>query len=171
MPFLDVERLKKVKGERLRVDFSCALPVLQLEDGEYSFVEPAQFELMLTNLDNSAINVEGQVQVALKVTCNRCLQEFVLNLDVPLSETYYEKSQPAHNGKTEEWVAFSGDYIDITPEVLGAVVMSLPMRFICSEHCQGLCPVCGVDLNKEQCNCVQEDIDPRLAKLQELLKS
>jgi len=171
MPFLDVELLKKINGERLRVDFSSVLPVLQLEDGDFSFVEPAQFDLMLTNVGNSAINVDGQVQVAVKVPCHRCLQDFTLNLDVPLSETYYERNQPVHNGKTEEWVAYIGDYIDITPEVLGAVVMSLPMRFVCSEQCQGLCPVCGVDLNKEQCNCVQEDRDPRLAKLLELLKS
>jgi len=171
MPFLDVERLKKVKGERRRVVFTGSLPVLKLEDSEFCFVEPAQFELMLTNVGSSAVDVEGQVQVALKVPCSRCLQHFVFSLNVPFSETYYEKNQPAHSGKTEEWVAYSGDYIDITPEVLGTVLMNLPMRFICSEQCRGLCPICGVDLNTQQCNCIREDIDPRLAKLQELLKS
>ncbi len=170
MPFLNVERLKKVKGERRKVTFSDSLPALLLDDSEFNFVEPAQFALTLTNVGNSAINVEGEVQVALKVPCNRCLRDFVLTLSLPFSETYYEKNQPTHSGQTEEWVAYSGDVIDITPEVLTAVIMNLPMRFICSEQCQGLCAVCGVDLNQEQCSCVQQELDPRLAKLQELLK-
>ncbi len=171
MPFLNVERLKKVKGERQRVIFTGSLPMLELEDSEFCSMEPAQFELVLTNVGGSAIDVEGQVQVALKVPCSRCLQDFILSLNVPFSETYYEKNQPAHSGKTEEWVVYSGDYIDITPEVLKTVLINLPMRFICSEQCRGLCPICGMDLNIKQCNCVQEDLDPRLAKLQELLKS
>lgn len=170
MPFLNVDRLKKVKGDRRKVTFTGTLPALQLEDSEFNFVEPAQFLLTLTNVGNSAINVEGEMQVALKVSCNRCLQDFVLTLSSPFSETYYEKNQPTHSGQTEEWVAYSGDVIDITPEVMATVIMNLPMRFICSEQCRGLCPVCGVNLNQEQCNCVQQQLDPRLAKLQELLK-
>ncbi|AGL02206.1 YceD family protein [Desulfoscipio gibsoniae] len=170
MPFLDVEQLKKVNGERRRVVFAGELPALQVEDNEFMFLEPANFDLVLTNVGNSAINVEGQVQVALTVPCDRCLQDFVLNLSPLFSETYYEKNLPAHSGKNEEWIPYSGDSIDITPEVLGTVLMNLPMRFICQKQCRGLCPVCGVDLNIKQCNCVQEDVDPRLAKLKELLK-
>ncbi|WP_347487900.1 YceD family protein [Desulfoscipio sp. XC116] len=171
MPFLDVEQLKKANGERQRVVFTGELPALQVEDSEFVFVEPARFDLILTNVGSSAINVEGKLQVFLKVPCSRCLQDFVLNLNPLFSETYYEKNQPAPKGKNDEWVAYSGDRIDITPEVLGTVLMNLPMRFICHEQCRGLCPVCGVDLNQKQCNCVQNDLDPRLAKLKELLKS
>lgn len=170
MPFLDVELLKKVKGERRKISFAGSLPPLQLDDSEFEFLEPAQLVLVLTNVGNSAINVEGEVQVALKVPCSRCLQDVVLTLNLPFNETYYAKNQPAHSGQTEEWVAYSGDNIDITREVLAAVLMNLPMRFICSEQCRGLCPMCGVDLNQEQCNCVQQELDPRLAKLQELMK-
>ena len=30
------------------------------------------------------------------------------------------------------------------------------MNFTCSDDCLGLCPVCGVNLNKQKCECNQE---------------
>lgn len=171
MPFLDVEQLKKINGERRRMVFTGTLPALQVEESAFAFVEPAHFDLMLTNVGNSTINVEGQIQTALKVSCSRCLRDFVLKLNSDFNETYYEKNQPQPGDKNEEWIAYSGDCIDITPEVLGSVLINLPMRFVCHEQCRGLCPVCGMDLNMQQCDCVQDDVDPRLAKLKELLKS
>ncbi len=48
------------------------------------------------------------------------------------------------------------------------IYLSLPSRFLCSENCKGLCPVCGADLNEEKCNC-KAPPDPRLEALRKLL--
>ena len=48
--------------------------------------------------------------------------------------------------------------------------MNLPGRFLCSEDCKGLCPKCGADLNLGDCGCDKEDIDPRWADLQKIMK-
>jgi uncharacterized protein len=169
MPFLDVERLKKVKGERKRVSFDSDLSPIPVDDNEINLLKPAHFDLTLTNVGN-AITVEGSFTVDLEVQCGRCLGNFVLSLSPDFSETYYDRSQPVPGPLKEDWISFSGDTIDITPEVENAIVLNLPMRFVCSEQCRGLCPVCGTDLNKKQCDCVQENIDLRMAKLKELLK-
>lgn len=167
MPFLDVEQLKKVQGERRRVFFDSELPSLSLDGHEASFLKPAHFELVLTNVGD-AITVEGQIKVELPVPCHRCLGEFPLSLQVDFLETYQDGSQLPHESK-EDQVFFTGETIDITPEVINAIHLSLPMRFICAEQCRGLCHKCGTDLNKKQCHCTQEDLDPRLAKLKNLL--
>ncbi|MBR3961677.1 MAG: DUF177 domain-containing protein, partial [Clostridia bacterium] len=39
----------------------------------------------------------------------------------------------------------------------------------CSEDCRGLCSNCGANLNGGDCGCNVKQIDPRLAKLAELL--
>ena len=47
--------------------------------------------------------------------------------------------------------------------------LALPMKPLCSEACRGLCPVCGTNLNKGQCDCTPRWEDPRLAALKGLL--
>ena len=40
---------------------------------------------------------------------------------------------------------------------------------LCAEDCGGLCPECGTNLNKGQCDCTPRWEDPRLAALKSLL--
>jgi uncharacterized protein len=48
-------------------------------------------------------------------------------------------------------------------------LLELDTKNLCSDDCRGLCPGCGVNLNEGQCRCKKE-IDPRLAKLAQLLE-
>ena len=59
--------------------------------------------------------------------------------------------------------------IDLSTLIRDAVLMDLPVRVLCREDCQGLCPVCGTDRNREDCGHRPEAApDPRWAKLAEL---
>jgi uncharacterized protein len=42
------------------------------------------------------------------------------------------------------------------------------MRPLCKEDCKGLCPECGVNLNKGDCGCRSGPLDLRLAGLKNL---
>ena len=37
--------------------------------------------------------------------------------------------------------------------VSDALLLELPYRFLCSENCQGICPVCGKNRNIAPCTC------------------
>ena len=41
------------------------------------------------------------------------------------------------------------------------IIMSLPLRSLCSETCKGLCPKCGCNKNEKECDCVLSIPDPR----------
>jgi uncharacterized protein len=43
------------------------------------------------------------------------------------------------------------------------------MKPLCAEDCRGLCPECGVNLNRTACECTPKREDPRLAPLKQLL--
>jgi len=169
MPFLDVERLKKMKGERQKVSFAGDLPPVNVDGNQVEFAGPAQFDLVLTNVGN-AIDVDGNIKVDIKVQCSRCLEDFTLSMDAAFHETYYDKAFQARGDNGEEWIPYTGDTIDITPEAQGTVLINLPLRFVCREECRGLCPVCGVNRNLQNCDCARDDTDPRLAKLKDLFK-
>ncbi|MDF2674142.1 MAG: hypothetical protein K0R09_2410, partial [Clostridiales bacterium] len=60
--------------------------------------------------------------------------------------------------------------IDLKDMVMDNIILSMPIKFLCSPECRGLCPVCGKNLNKYQCNCNKNNVDPRLAVLKDLFK-
>jgi len=109
------------------------------------------------------------IKVVLLVQCNRCLESFVYPMEAQFEETYCDCNLPPSGGTHPDWVPFSGDQIDIAPEVTKTILVNLPMRFICREDCRGLCSLCGADLNNGQCQCPRDELDPRLDKLKDLL--
>ena len=60
--------------------------------------------------------------------------------------------------------------MDLDDLVVSDILLSLPTKIICKEDCEGLCPSCGINRNVDTCECQKKQVDPRLAKLGELLK-
>jgi len=162
---LDVEMLKRTPGYFARFDLTAEVPPFELRGENVIFTDPVKACLVANNT-GSAIVVEGEVSGRLKLTCSRCLEVFNYAFEVPVNETYTHMPESVGG----DVVPFSGNVIDITPEVVRSIILSLPMKAVCSEDCRGLCPRCGCDLNKDRCNCENEDIDPRLSVFEGLLE-
>ena len=47
--------------------------------------------------------------------------------------------------------------------------LALPMKPLCTEDCQGICPQCGTNRNTAPCDCHPQWEDPRMAGLKTLL--
>jgi uncharacterized protein len=60
--------------------------------------------------------------------------------------------------------------IDLKEVVLEQLNLTFPIKPLCSETCQGICPVCGININSGDCSCVTKDSDSRLEKLKIFLK-
>lgn len=64
---------------------------------------------------------------------------------------------------------FDGKTIDLDPVVREQVLLALPVSVVCKEDCRGLCPVCGQDLNVQDCGHGKvKEVDVRLAKLKDI---
>ncbi len=168
MPLLEVGKLKRSKGKRIDCHGFTMLPPLPVEGEDIKPAREVEYRLSLTNTGD-AIVMLGTVKAELNARCNRCLGSMIHPMEAQFQETYYDRNLPSPDGIQSEWVPFSGDQIDITPELLQTILVHLPMRFICREDCRGLCPVCGADLNNQSCGCTRDEPDPRLAKLKDLL--
>jgi uncharacterized protein len=62
-------------------------------------------------------------------------------------------------------IPFEGDTIDLHDAIEQELVMALPLHPLCREECAGLCPVCGVDLNRQRCACTPPQLHGALAAL------
>jgi len=125
-------------------------------------------------LSGNEVFVNGHIDARAQVECDRCLQpveapvtaDFALEY-IPGSE--YASSEVAELTEAEMSVSvFDGQAIDVDEIVKEQILLAVPTRMLCREECKGICPECGIDKNKGECQCVTDDIDPRWAALKNL---
>lgn len=163
---LDVGALKKAPGNFVPFSLAAELSPLELRGEHMAFSAPVKADLLVGSSDATIVEVEGTVSGRLNLQCGRCLEYYEHVFAVPFREVYAQEGQ---NGESEV-IPYSGELLDITPEVLKTIILSLPMKTLCREDCLGLCPLCGGNLNNSRCDCSNEDVDPRLSVLQKLFK-
>ncbi len=116
---------------------------------------------------NRGIFSEGQLRSQVQLECARCLETFVQPLDLHL-EAQFGLPPTRPQGETIFPIGVKG-ILDLIPALREQILLDLPMRPLCKPDCRGLCVECGKNLNEGACDCVKENIDPRLVKLKELL--
>lgn len=128
--------------------------------------EPAEaqldLELTRTEAQPSTVLARGTLHARLGVTCSRCLGSAMVETDEPeLHLTFLPQSAEA-KGEEEltpddlDVLTYEDDEIDLAPVVRELMILSIPMAPLCNPECKGLCPTCGVDLNREVCSCSRE---------------
>jgi uncharacterized protein len=104
----------------------------------------------------------------------RCLIDLELDLDIQIDEEFVP-SVDLHTGVQLKWkpedeidesqIIDMQHTLSLIEVVRQELLLALPAHLVCSETCAGICPVCGADLNEEQCGCSDAKIDPRWAAL------
>ncbi len=119
---------------------------------------------------SEGVYVNGRFQTAIHTDCVRCLEEALVPITLQLDELFYYPPETAPDN--EDAYTFEGEtgFIDLSPLVREISLLETPMQPLCRPDCQGLCIVCGQNLNKADCGCTNDEFDPRLAKLRSLLK-
>ncbi len=97
--------------------------------------------------------------------CHRCLQNVKLTLKNDIKRIVVSERE---SDVDAEWLTYEGYAIPLVPILEEDITLILPLQVLCAESCKGLCPSCGVDLNKETCTCDETKIDPRLEALKHL---
>lgn len=114
--------------------------------------------------------IHARIDVAGEFTtfCSRCLGPMKYEVLLDLSTDYLPASPEMSERLEEERISSETGYyrrsISLGEYIVSELVLSLPMRYICSPDCKGLCSHCGLNLNTESCMC-EKPTDPRLQKL------
>lgn len=129
-------------------------------------------DLKLNRIEDK-VTVKGTVETTAKLSCSRCLETFMYPIDTDIDILYQplkEKIREADELKKEDFriATYNEPVLDFDDDIREAVCLAVPMKPLCREECQGLCPECGQNLNIARCECIMRSIDPRLAKLGKL---
>lgn len=143
---------------RLNVGFLINQPIGSSRDIHFEFSSlDLDQDFHLTDFLGSAkvtrtpqgILVQGDFYANVDQECVRCLVEYQQKIHTTFSELYAFK----YKGMTESGLIIPEDgNINLGPLVREYLLLELPIRPLCKEDCQGLCTVCGADLNNETCS-------------------
>ena len=120
------------------------------------------------------IRVSGSIAVAVQNECARCLEELQEEFDADFELFFHPMETIARNeekqiGREDAEIGFYEEngvaLIDVVREQL---LLWLPMRSLCGEDCKGICPLCGANWNRTDCNCREEFVDPRWETLRHM---
>ncbi|HHW13499.1 MAG TPA: DUF177 domain-containing protein [Firmicutes bacterium] len=183
---VNVGRISRDKGATLDFELEERLGPLDAPGGTVEFTRPVAVAGTATNTGKCLV-VRGSIRAEVQLTCDRCLEEFRRQLEVPFEAEFFRQGQEGGGGSEREdafhqtirqeeeaFLAdnghlFRGEELELTDTVREELSLALPMRNLCREECAGLCPVCGANLNQTTCDCPRETVDPRLSALQEWL--
>ncbi len=134
-------------------------------------IEPAKLELSLDQFTSPiriGFHVEkgvGKIRLNLSafttglLICDRCGEDFQQQIFGRNTVFFVqrEESLPDEMPGDETRSFLPGENnLDITVEILDAILLSMPMQNICTGGCKGLCIDCGVNLNQESCTCIHD---------------
>ncbi len=96
------------------------------------------------------VNLRAEAEYTLHAECARC--------SAPISKKTAVKVEHcliahAENEDNDYYIVVENMRLDLDALVSEDIFLAMPPRFLCSEDCKGLCPVCGADLNVSPCNC------------------
>ncbi len=104
------------------------------------------------------VETDCVLSVTLRRICDRCLNEFNREYNIPVKHTLIRGADGADGFEPavlddNEYIVCDNDTLDVNELAIQDLLLSLPTKTLCREDCKGLCPVCGQDLNLGGCDC------------------
>ena len=130
-------RIDQIPEAGLEICESPAASNLDLDRADIKFKQPISLCAKITKGINN-ITVQAKIKALMYMECNRCLDQFTLPLErnINLNLLIGDKKE-----------------IDISQNLREEIIVNLPLKPLCRLDCQGLCPVCGRNLNQGACSC------------------
>ena len=143
---IDVKKLKYSGKDvcSFHFEYDADDSAITLPDAVYS--APVSVTGTLT-LGGNAVFVEGEIEYSLNAKCSRCLDDVIFHNIVEFDERYSEDKTD------DDAYLYAKGLVDLTDMVNEKLLLSFPYSVLCKEGCQGICPGCGVNLNREECKC------------------
>ena len=167
---IDVEKLPK-EGRKVSKDFEFLSTALIEESAV--FLKPVHAELTVKKVGEE-IQIKGRIVTSLSLICSRCLVPFESSIDSGFDLVYLPEELDVIQDQLESEdlnkLFYYNGKIDIEEVILEQLNLVFPAKPLCSEDCQGICPVCGKVIRDSECVCVAKSTDPRLKKLKIFIK-
>lgn len=171
--------LSRFRGETDRLERTYQPAEFSLQDDDFRLVGPVTLAADLRK-DDRRVRLTGRLTAALECDCSRCLDPMPVPVDAPFDLLFLPAAAEDGDAGADEdderevdeddvgVSYYHDDVIDLGGMMREQFYLALPMKPLCRDACKGLCPVCGINRNREVCSCETTWTDPRLDVLRKL---
>ena len=169
---LDLSEL--LSGNCRLKEFDATLSMNEFDSslGSYQIEEKPDFTIKISTTGNRKFLVTASGYVVMDIPCGRCLTDVSTKVPFEIErELDFTEDAEETDERLEEMTYIDGYHLDVDKLVYSELLLNIPLRVLCSEDCKGLCFKCGADLNKGECGCDIEQLDPRISVIQDIFKN
>lgn len=135
-------------------------------NGGYPFSTPVHVKGTVS-VTADVVLLQADVAFSFHGQCDRCLRAFEKAYELPIEHILVDTLS---NDENDDFILLEQYQLDLAELVMTDMLLELPYKSLCKEDCRGLCHTCGKDLNDGDCDCKQDNTDPRLEVLKQLLQ-
>ena len=161
---LDLKRIFATENSVLPIEHSLDMSDVDFM-GNFPLKNPVKINGSVSN-KASVVSLNLTIEYQFSAPCDRCGVDTVHNHTVivdKLLATAIERQE------SDTIITVPDMKLDVDEFVYSEVILDLPSKHLCNPDCKGICFKCGKNLNEGECGCSHKEVDPRLAKLMELL--
>ena len=162
---VNIASVLKSDGASMEIKGKAELGKFDFSGSVLEFKEPVTVSGTVRNIGGT-VEIAADVKGEYTTQCSRCNKVFAKPLSAKLNESF----DVEFSDVDEECLSLNGNVLDMSGAVDACIFENIPLSFLCSDDCKGLCPVCGTDLNVSECNCDTTVYDPRFAIFRKLSK-
>ena len=172
---ISLDKLIRKETDNLDLNFCEKIDSINYCDKTYKLTSPLSLNGKLKKT-NKGLFLTCDAEFSILDNCARCLDEVEVKLNYPIEGFLVKEEMDEDEIEEFDAYIYEGDEIDLLNIVEQTLDFNLPQRVLCNEECEGLCHICGTNLNKNVCSCNEtandeEIIDPRFAKLKDIFKN
>jgi uncharacterized metal-binding protein YceD (DUF177 family) len=115
-----------------------------------------KIDINATKDGTESVIIEGAINGKVNLTCGRCLENISQPIDTEFTVIFRKKSAITGDDAQTDVRSYVNNEIDLHECLYETIMLEIPLKPLCSQDCRGLCPVCGINKNKEKCSCSLE---------------
>ena len=143
-----------------RVDAVLAPDDPVWEDGDVRPIDGVTVAGRLSSAGSGRFYFSGHFAGQAHVECRRCLTDVVVPIEADAHLIFAEAEDEEIDDPDVYTIGEQDAMLDLRPAIREEWILSTPAFALCREDCQGLCPVCGADLNEDPAH-THAAADPR----------
>ncbi|TFG90486.1 MAG: DUF177 domain-containing protein [Syntrophobacterales bacterium] len=103
------------------------------------------------------VSIKGRIEAGGELECCRCLEQFDFPVEIEfkyvlIPDEGLEEDELELTYEDLEYGHYKGDVIDLGQLVVEQIILEVPIKPLCNDSCRGLCPICGISLNRGKCD-------------------
>ncbi|MBR1675896.1 MAG: DUF177 domain-containing protein [Clostridia bacterium] len=144
---IDVKKLKYSGKDECSFHFDAEFDDALITLPDAKFLSPVSVTGTVT-IGGNTVLAEGEIEYSVGGQCSRCLDSAIFHNIVAFSEEFSNRKDA-----DPDVYPYAKGLVDLSDMVREKIIFSMPFAIYCRDDCKGLCPVCGANLNKSQCDC------------------